>query len=174
MPARAFDDARANPHAALPVAVAAHALLVLFEIVDAFRRGLASFPMRCEFANDRGIASRLQPGYERIQSFLSLGLVWIKRLQGIAQVFGRMPEIENEGGVLADEELMAQVADLGCAVRNRHLLPGLAQPRSGGFAFKPRSEVRVAARAAASSGAVDETALGLAVDILFRLAGFEV
>jgi len=49
----------ADLHAALPVAVVAHALPVPFEIVDALRHGSASFAMRLEFADDRGNAFSL-------------------------------------------------------------------------------------------------------------------
>ncbi|MCY4463292.1 MAG: hypothetical protein OXC26_23275 [Albidovulum sp.] len=46
VPARAFDHSGADLHAALPVAVVAHALQVPLEIVDALPHGFASFAMR--------------------------------------------------------------------------------------------------------------------------------
>jgi len=122
----------------------------------------ASFAMRLEFADDRGDASGLQPGLEFLQSRLSRRLVRAKLLQGLAHVFGRVPEVENSGYLLAGEELLAHVEDPRGSVRNHHQLLGLAQPGPCGFSLQPRGGVRVAAHAAYGGGAVDAAAPGLA------------
>ncbi|MCY4558493.1 MAG: hypothetical protein OXF79_19390, partial [Chloroflexi bacterium] len=54
--------------------------------------------MRLEFADDLGDASGLQPGLEILQSRLSLRLVRVKLLQGLAYVFGRVSEGRRLGG----------------------------------------------------------------------------
>ena len=76
VPARAFDDAGADPHAALPVAVATHAFLVLFEKVrcsassptielapPASGRDSRSFSRSLRFAPSGQSAFRASPGY---------------------------------------------------------------------------------------------------------------
>ena len=62
MAARAFDDAGADSHAALPAAVAKHALPVTFEIADAFRyrRACAARSrLRLRFRKTRQIRRRV-------------------------------------------------------------------------------------------------------------------
>ena len=127
--------------------------------------------MRREFADDRGNASRFKPGLEIRHSLLLLRPFRAKCFQGAAKVLGRVPEIGIVGYIQASQEFPAQVPDPGCPVRERDQLLGLAQPRSRGFALAPRGEVRVAADAAVSDGAVDRPAPGLATDVLLRLAG---
>ena len=163
-----------NLHAARPVFVVAHSLLVCLEVVDALGHVLVLVTMRTQVRDDASHVPIEQPGLDLCQVCLVRVIAPDQRLEGRRGVFQRVEHVQNVRLLHAGEKLVGHVGDPCGAVGDKNHLAGLVDAVSTKLAVEPTGKFRCPADATNRGGAVDQGAHGIAVLVLRRLAGLRV